>query len=139
MKSVAQVRTAIIGKVDAITGMREIPFPVEYFGRAQNTIAHLGFSVSISSTQAAEERQRRSNQIFLQSDISVTFSFRLRPHDMSDDINNATDKEQEIIEALLGSYSGGGFTIRYQRTQRRYPDSLEYIIIEMSFIAHHTP
>ena len=139
MKSVAQVRTAIIGKVDAITGMREIPFPVEYFGRAQNTIAHLGFSVSISSTQAAEERQRRSNQIFLQSDISVTFSFRLRPHDMSDDINNATDKEQEIIEALLGSYSGGGFTNRYQRTQRRYPDSLEYIIIEMSFIAHHTP
>ena len=139
MKSVAQVRTAIIGKVDAITGMREIPFPVEYFGRAQNTIAHLGFSVSISSTQAAEERQRRSNQIFLQSDISVTFSFRLRPHDMSDDINNATDKEQAIIEALLGSYSGGGFTIRYQRTQRRYPDSLEYIIIEMSFIAHHTP
>tara|TARA_R100000458_G_C8169261_1_gene170361 strand:- start:253 stop:672 length:420 start_codon:yes stop_codon:yes gene_type:complete len=139
MKSVAQVRTAIINKVDGITGMREIPFPVEYFGRAQNTIAHLGFSVSISSTQAAEERQRRSNQIFMVSDISVTFSFRLRPHDMSDDINSATDKEQAIIEAVLGTYTGGGFTIRYLNSQRRYPDSLEYIIIEMSFVAHHTP
>ena len=70
MKSVSQVRTALIGKVNAITGMREIPFPVEYFGSAQNTIAHLGFSVSISSTQATEERQRRADQVFLQSDIS---------------------------------------------------------------------
>lgn len=139
MKSVSQVRAAIIDKVDGISGMREIPFPVEYFGRAQNTIAHLGFSVSISSSQATEERQRRADMLYLQSDISITFAYRLRPHDMSLDINNATDKEQAIIESVLGTYSGGGFTIRYLRTQRRYPDSLEYIIIEMSFVAHHTP
>lgn len=139
MKSVSQVRAAIIDKVDGISGMREVPFPVEYFGRAQNTIAHLGFSVSISSSQATEERQRRADMLYLQSDISITFAYRLRPHDMSLDINNATDKEQAIIESVLGTYSGGGFTIRYLRTQRRYPDSLEYIIIEMSFVAHHTP
>lgn len=139
MTTTAQVRTAIIEKVDALAGFREIPYPAEYFGRAQNTIAHLGFTVSLTATEAQGERQRKADQVYLQTDIAVVFAHRLRPHDLSDDINTAHGKETEIIEALLGTYTQKGFTIRYNRTQRRYPDSLEYIIIELNFTAQHTP
>jgi hypothetical protein len=139
MTTTAQVRSAIIDKVDALAGFREIPYPAEYFGRAQNTIAHLGFTVSLTGTEAQGERQRKADQVYLQTDIAVVFAHRLRPHDLSTDINTAHGKETQIIETLLGTYTQKGFTIRYNRTQRRYPDSLEYIIIELNFTAQHTP
>ena len=139
MTTLAQLRTAIIDKVDALSGFREVPYPLEFFGRAQNSIAHLGFSVSLTGTQSQGERQRRADQVYLQTDVAVIFAHRLRPHDLSDDINTAHGKETEIIETLLGTYTQKSFTIRYNRSQRRYPDSLEYIITELNFTAQHTP
>ncbi len=138
MTTLSTLRSAIISKIDSLTGFREVPFPVEYFGRAQNSIAHLGFSVTLTSSTATEERQRRVN-VYMQTDIAVVFAYRLRPHDISTDIGSAHTKETEVIEAILGITPKTGYNLRYTRSQRRYPDSLEYIITELNLIAHHTP
>lgn len=134
------VRNAIIAKVDGLTGFRMSPFPVELFDRSQNTLAHLAFAVSISSTQSTEERQRLPTRVLMSSTIDVIFSFRIRPHSISADYNNAMDKEITVIEALLGSYaSTPGIEIRYNTSRRTFAQSLEYVLIETNYTVTHTP
>ena len=134
------VRNAIIAKVDGLTGFRMSPFPVELFARSQNTLAHLAFAVSISSTQSMDERQRITNQVFMSSNVNVIFAFRIRPHSISEDYNNAMDKEITVIETILGSYaSTPGIEIRYNQSTRTFAQSLEYVLVETNYTVTHTP
>ena len=134
------IRNAIIAKVDGLTGFRMSPFPVELFDRSQNTLAHLAFAVSISSTQSMDERQRITNQVFMSSNVNVIFAFRIRPHSISEDYNNAMDKEITVIETILGSYaSTPGIEIRYNQSTRTFAQSLEYVLVETNYTLTHTP
>jgi hypothetical protein len=134
------VRNAIIAKVDGLTGFRMSPFPVELFDRSQNTLAHLAFAVSISSTQSMDERQRVPTRVFMSSNVNVIFAFRIRPHSVSADYNNAMDKEITVIETILGSYaSTPGIEIRYNQSIRTFAQSLEYVLIETNYTVVHTP
>ena len=134
------VRNAIIAKVDGLTGFRMSPFPVELFDRSQNTLAHLAFAVSISSTQSMDERQRIKNQVFMSSNVNVIFAFRIRPHSISEYYNNAMDKEITVIETILGSYaSTPGIEIRYNQSTRTFAQSLEYVLVETNYTVTHTP
>ena len=134
------VRNAIIAKVDGLTGFRMSPFPVELFDRSQNTLAHLAFAVSISSTQSMDERQRIKNQVCMSSNVNVIFAFRIRPHSISEDYNNAMDKEITVIETILGSYaSTPGIEIRYNQSTRTFAQSLEYVLVETNYTVTHTP
>ena len=134
------VRNAIIAKVDGLTGFRMSPFPVELFDRSQNTLAHLAFAVSISSTQSMDERQRIKNQVFMSSNVNVIFAFRIRPHSISEDYNNAMDKEITVIETILGSYaSTPSIEIRYNQSTRTFAQSLEYVLVETNYTVTHTP
>ena len=134
------VRNAIIAKVDGLTGFRMSPFPVELFDRSQNTLAHLAFAVSISSTQSMDERQHIKNQVFMSSNVNVIFAFRIRPHSISEDYNNAMDKEITVIETILGSYaSTPGIEIRYNQSTRTFAQSLEYVLVETNYTVTHTP
>lgn len=134
------VRNAIIAKVDGLTGFRMSPFPVELFDRSQNTLAHLAFAVSISSTQSMDERQRVPTRVYMSSNVNVIFAFRIRPHSVSADYNNAMDKEITVIETILGSYaSTPGIEIRYNQSTRTFAQSLEYVLIETNYTVVHTP
>ena len=134
------VRNAIIAKVDGMTGFRMSPFPVELFDRSQNTLAHLAFAVSIGSTQSMDERQRVPTRVYMSSNVSVIFAYRIRPHSISTDYNNALDKEVEVIETILGSYvSTPGIEIRYNQSTRTFAQSLEYVIVEQTYTVIHTP
>lgn len=134
------LRNAIIAKVDGITGFRLVPFPLETFDRSQNTLAHLGFAVSLQSTQAMDERQRVQTRIFMSTNVSIIFAHRIRPHSISDDYNNAMDKEITVIQTVLGSYvSTPGIEIRYNQSTRTFAQSLEYAIVQLDFTAIHTP
>ena len=134
------VRNAIIAKVDGMTGFRMSPFPVELFDRSQNTLAHLAFAVSIGSSQSMDERQRVPTRVYMSSNVNVIFAYRIRPHSISADYNNALDKEVEVIEILLGSYvSTPGIEIRYNQSTRTFAQSLEYVLVELTFTVIHTP
>lgn len=134
------VRNAIIAKVDGMTGFRMSPFPVELFDRSQNTLAHLAFAVSIGSTQSMDERQRVPTRIFMASNVSLIFAYRIRPHSVSTDYNLAMDQEVAVIETVLGSYAATpGIEIRYDQSTRTFAQSLEYVLINLTFTTIHTP
>ena len=134
------VRNAIITKIDALPGFRQTPFPVEMFDRSQNTLAHLGFNVSLQSTQAADERQRVPSRIFMSTSATMIFAYRIRPHSISIDYNLAMDKEIDVITTILGSYvSTPGVEVRYNQSTRTFAGSLEYAIIKIDLNILHTP
>ena len=136
--SVSQVRSSIAQNISDLSGFREVRMLPEYFGRSQNTLGHLGFSVEMSATNGANERQRRSVGCYVESLVRVRFAYRIRPHDVVLDYGNALDKEQEVIGAVMARDFNRAIEIRFVRSSRRAPDSQEYIISEMEFSALHT-
>lgn len=138
--NLSTLRNAIITKVLTIDGYRLVPFPLETFDRSQNTLAHLGFAVSLQNTAALNERQRVNTRIFMQTTIALVFAYRIRPHSISADYNNAMDAEINLIQTILGTYeTPSGMEIRYNQSTRAFADSLEYVIINLEFLAIHTP
>ena len=137
--SFAQCRSAIAAQVATIAGMKIIPFPGQYFGRVQNSLAHLGYSVSVDSSDAIADRQRATSPIYTKTNTVVTFAYRLRPQDVIIDLDAATDKEELLIKKCISAYTAirPGLEVRYNRSTRTIPDSIEYIIIRIELSAYH--
>jgi excinuclease UvrABC ATPase subunit len=120
------------------TDMKQVALPTQLFRRAQNTIAHLGFAVSVISSSAAPSRQRTKTEI--SSILRIIFAHRIRPHSLLTDQDAATDREEEIIRNILDN---GGHTttpktqLRYEGSNREFADSLEYVIITIDFQTMH--
>ena len=138
--SVSQLRTAVATKIDEIAGYREVQMLPSYFERTQNTLAHKGFSVGIATSNAIPERQRRNVGVFMESVVRVRIGFRIRPSDIILDYGNALDAERTVIGKVLESYSSiqAGVEIRFSRVTRFSPDSQEYLISDIEFLAIHT-
>ena len=136
--SVKDVQRALATKIGALSGYREVRQLPELFGRTQNTLAHLGFSVEVSSSQQANERQRRAVGLYIETLVKVKIAYRLRPHDLILDYGNALDKEQEVIQVCMNPNFAKGIEIRFERATRRTPDSQEYLISEIELSALHT-
>lgn len=136
-QSFAQVRSLIAAKVDALVGFNLVKMPPQYFGRVANTLAHKGFSVDIRSSQDSGERQRRAGPM-MQSIVTVSFAYRLRPKDMyPTDYDAALDAEADVIRACLSSYNAD-IQIRYVRSTRVVQQTLEYAIHNIEFTVLHT-
>jgi hypothetical protein len=118
--------------------MKEVSLPTQYFRRAQDTIAHLGFAVSTLNSAAAVSRQK--TQTALTSRMQLIFAYRIRPHSLLVDLDAATDREEAIIRNILDN---GGHTstpktqLRYEGSTREFADSLEYVIITVDFQTMH--
>ena len=136
--SVKEVQRAIAIKIGDLSGFREIRQLPEMFGRTQNTLAHLGFSVEVSSSQQANERQRIAVGLYVDTTVRVKLAYRLRPHDLVLDYGNALDKEQEVIQSVMNRNFAKGIEVRFLRASRRTPDSQEYLISEIELQALHT-
>ena len=137
--SFANVRAAIAQQVATVAGMKIIPFPGQYFGRVQNSLAHLGYSVSVDTSEAMEDRQRATSPIYTRTNSVVTFAYRIRPQDVITDLDAATEKEELLIKKCIASYASirPGLEVRYNRSTRTIPDSIEYIIIRIELSAYH--
>jgi len=136
--SVKEVQRAIAIKIGDLSGFREVRQLPELFGRTQNTLAHLGFSVEVSRSQQANERQRIAVGLYVDTTVRVKIAYRLRPHDLILDYGNALDKEQEVIQAVMNRNFAKGIEVRFLRATRRTPDSQEYLISEIELQALHT-
>lgn len=136
--SVKEVQRAIAIKIGDLSGFREIRQLPEMFGRTQNTLAHLGFSVEVSNSQQANERQRIAVGLYVDTTVKVKLAYRLRPHDLVLDYGNALDKEQEVIQSVMNRNFAKGIEVRFLRATRRTPDSQEYLISEIELQALHT-
>tara|TARA_R100000734_G_C3282489_1_gene75806 strand:+ start:102 stop:536 length:435 start_codon:yes stop_codon:yes gene_type:complete len=139
--SLANVRSAISSNIDAVSGFTLLKLPPAYFGRSQNTIAHLGFTVGIDATNEGTERQRGIiNKFYLISSVTVKFLYRLRPLDLyPTDYDNCLDKEELVIKAVLGDYTGSiKIRPRYISSQREISNSMEYMITTINFQVQHS-
>jgi len=136
--SVKEVQRALAIKIGDLSGFREVRQLPELFGRTQNTLAHLGFSVEVSNSQQANERQRIAVGLYVDTTVRVKIAYRLRPHDLVLDYGNALDKEQEVIQAVMNRNFAKGIEVRFLRASRRTPDSQEYLISEIELQALHT-
>ena len=133
--SFAQVRQAIKTKVETVAGFKLVPFPPNYFRRVQNTIAHKGFTVDMPTSSDEGERMRRG-LTYVSSTARVIFAFRLRPKDIITDYDLCMDVEEDIINAVLEPVQD--LQIRYNRSTRDVPDSMEYMITTLEFTILHT-
>lgn len=136
----SNIRAAIATKIDSLTGFNEVKVPVDFIGRTQKTIAHLGFSIGINSSSDSGERQRRAIY-YLDSLVTVKFMFRLRPLDVYPvDYDNCLDKEIDVVKAVLSSYSSiqDQMTIRFNSSTREISSALEFMIVTLTFNVKHT-
>jgi len=137
----SQIRQAIAEKIAALEGFKESKHTPDFFGRTENTVAHLAFTVSMASSSAMDERQRSSVGQYISTPVQVVFSYRLRPLDIyPTDYDLAMDKEEAIIAACLGAYTvpKNKFTLRYVSSTREVTDSQEYMLIYIDFTTLHT-
>ena len=140
--SFAQIRSGVSNQIDALSGFNLVNVPPAFMGRTQKTIAHLGFSVGLDSTTQTNERQRRINDgYYLNSIVTVKFLYRLRPLDLyPTDYDLCSDKEIEVIKAVLASYAGirDGIQIRFNSSTREISPALEFMIVTLTFNTLHT-
>tara|TARA_Y100000114_G_C11570950_1_gene236363 strand:+ start:85 stop:513 length:429 start_codon:yes stop_codon:yes gene_type:complete len=131
----SEIRQGIATQILTLSGYNQSKFPVQYFARQENTLAHKSFSVGISITEESGERQRRATY-YLSSVIEVKIAYRLRPLDIyPTDYDNALDAEEDIIKKILSSYQSinDNIQIRFLRSNRDIPDSMEYLISTLEF------
>ena len=136
----SQIHAAIATKMNTLTGFKQTRYPVEYFGRTSNPLAHLGYAIGIQSTQAHGNRQKSTGtgmEVF--STVQVIFAYRLRPTDAyPTDYKNGLDKEEIVTMKLLETYpSTPELQLRYVSTSRELPESLEYSIHRIEYQALH--
>jgi len=112
----------------------------DYFGRVQDTIAHMAFTVSIANSNANPERQRRAVGVYVTTNVIVQFAYRLRPLDIyPTDYDLALDAEITLTNAVLNTYANTKeFTLQYVNSTRAITDSQEYMITTLTFTAQHT-
>lgn len=139
-QSIASIRSQISDKISSLSGFKESKQSPDYFGRTQDTIAHLGFTIQVNSSTASTDRQRRSVGVYLNTQFRVIFAYRLRPLDVyPTDYDLALSKEETVINKILEAYTTNNkFTMNYSGSSRIVTDSQEYIIITIDFIANHT-
>ncbi len=139
-QSLSSNRKAIASKIETLSGFKESKHTPDFFGRTENTVAHKAFSISVASSTAMEERQRRAVGVYLSTPMQVIFSYRLRPLDIyPTDYDASLDSEEQVINKILEVYATDNeFTIRYISSERSVTDSQEYILITLSFNILHT-
>ena len=140
MASLSDIRQAVQTKVETVSGFKLVPFPPSYFRRVQNTLAHKGFTIDVTTSNDEGERMRGTGSIYLSSTVRVIFAYRLRPKDIIVDYDLCMDTEEDVIKAVLGSYAGiqAGMQVRYNRSTRDVPDSMEYMTTTLEFTILHT-
>ena len=136
----SEIHAAIKTKMDTLTGFKQARYPLQYFGRTSNPLAHLGYSISLSSTNNGGRQRVTNAGVAMITTASVLFAYRLRPTDAyPTDYNLALDKEELVIIALLGSYSSiePEMQINYSSSSREIPESLEYSMHTLEFEVIH--
>jgi hypothetical protein len=136
------IRKRVATAMEAISGagLKESPLPFDAFGRTPNSIAHKAFSVGIGGSNAQDDRQRPLEGAMLQTDLDITFAYRLRPLDQLTDVDNQLDMENTIITALLDRTDSSLYPnlhIKFISSNRLLTDSGEYVLSTLSFEALH--
>ena len=136
------IRSRMAAAIEGISGagLHQSPLPFDAFGRTTNTLAHKAFAVGMGGSTARDDRQRASEGAMMETDVDITFAYRIRPLDQLTDVDLEMDLENTIITALLDRSNNALYPnlhIKLISTTRTLTDSGEYVISLLSFAALH--
>ena len=142
-RSFAEVRQDIQTAVDAIAGFWPAPVPFDGFGpnAVPNAIpatrGHLAFSVGIPSSRAADDRQRPSDGLLVQSTVGVKFLARIAPKGQIASVDAGFDAEVLLISKILAVGSGRLFHVAFDGSSRSTPGGGEWRLHDVRFTLYH--
>jgi hypothetical protein len=138
--SLSTIRKRFASAVTTLSGFDESRNPFDGYGRSPNTIAHKRFSVGVGTvTSREDDRQRRSDGIMTDTQMSVRFAFRIRPKDQIDSYDNALDAAEQVIEIITNRSTPlhDSLQIRFTGLDNELADSGEWCSLTLSFSVLH--
>jgi hypothetical protein len=138
--SLSTIRKRFASAVTTLSGFDESRNPFDGYGRSPNTIAHKRFSVGVGTvTSREDDRQRRSDGIMTDTQMSVRFAFRIRPKDQIDSYDNALDAAEQVIEIITNRSTPlhDSLQIRFTGLDNELADSGEWCTLTLSFSVLH--
>ena len=138
--SLSTIRKRFAAAVTTLSGFDESRNPFDGYGRSPNTIAHKRFSVGVGTvTSREDDRQRRSDGIMTDTQMSVRFAFRIRPKDQIDSYDNALDAAEQVIEIITNRSTPlhDSLQIRFTGLDNELADSGEWCTLTLSFSVLH--
>lgn len=138
--SLSTIRKRFATAVTTLSGFDESRNPFDGYGRSPNTIAHKRFSVGVGTvTSREDDRQRRSEGIMTDTQMSVRFAFRIRPKDQIDSYDNALDAAEQVIEIITNRSTPlhDSLQIRFTGLDNELADSGEWCSLTLSFSVLH--
>jgi len=115
----ARVASAITA---ALAQYRESRHSYDDFPSADaRQIVHRSFAVGTlaSSPDADDVRQRLDKGVMVHTVIGVRAAFRVKADATVEDIDLATDAEQDVIKAVMNTDRNGGLTARFEGVDSR--------------------
>ncbi len=146
--SIREIRQRLITTVAAGLGdgARHTTNYPGVFPRDAASVQHRAFSVSMPSTAAADGRRRMATAspgggTFSETVIRIQWAWMLRVGSVSDDIDAASDSEQDVLDAIAKMDRTGIGVLVWQRTVRDpggwTDDGPEYQVTTIEFTAPH--
>lgn len=138
--SLSTIRKRFADAVTTLSGFDESRNPFDGYGRSPNTIAHKRFSVGVGTvTSREDDRQRRSDGIMTDTQMSVRFAFRIRPKDQIESYDNALDAAEQVIEIITNRSTPlhDSLQIRFTGLDNELADSGEWCTLTLSFSVLH--
>lgn len=138
--SLSTIRKRFAAAVTTLSGFDESRNPFDGYGRSPNTIAHKRFSVGVGTvTSREDDRQRRSDGIMTDTQMSVRFAFRIRPKDQIDSYDNALDAAEQVIEIITNRSTPlhDSLQIRFTGLDNELADSGEWCSLTLTFSVLH--
>lgn len=138
--SLSTIRKRFAAAVTTLSGFDESRNPFDGYGRSPNTIAHKRFSVGVGTvTSREDDRQRRSDGIMTDTQMSVRFAFRIRPKDQIDSYDNALDAAEQVIEIITNRSTPlhDSLQIRFTGLDNELADSGEWCTLTLTFSVLH--
>jgi len=138
--SLSTIRKRFAAAVTTLSGFDESRNPFDGYGRSPNTIAHKRFSVGVGTvTSREDDRQRRSDGIMTDTQMSVRFAFRIRPKDQIESYDNALDAAEQVIEIITNRSTPlhDSLQIRFTGLDNELADSGEWCSLTLTFSVLH--
>lgn len=103
-----------------LTGWKRSIYPWDMFPAMGRPFEHKAFAVGIGTTNSyvSDDRQRRTYGTPVTSEITVSFTMRIRADNLVSDYDTALTQEASVIEAAMGTTNAGLMAITFVSASR---------------------
>lgn len=119
--SAVALRQAVQAQVAAtLTGYKRSIYPFDLFPAMGRAFEHKAFAVGLGDTlpYVPADRQRKTYGTPATTDVTVSYTYRLRADNLVADYDTALTAEQQVIQAAIGTTNAGLMAITFVSASR---------------------